>query len=320
MRPSTRHPVFLIALGAALVAVVAVIVTAGPPVAAASDGATLLAWAAQDEPDTPMEALGPEVCAACHGEVVERFTGPHAGFASCADCHGGGTAHVEAGGTVATIRSFGARAGGTTTLAQAQACLACHGDDHPRFPASSHAAAGIGCADCHTVHGETAPGDSMLRQAAGPGSLIDRPMDALSLETRTCRECHGAVFSQFELAERHRLQEGILGCGSCHDPHQPTDRGLLAGAAQPGCVDCHGDKTGPFVFEHGSALVEGCVACHTPHGSTNRHMLKFQRTAELCYSCHPQVPGFHARFTLDTVCTNCHTSIHGSNFHAAFLE
>jgi hypothetical protein len=49
-------------------------------------------------------------------------------------------------------------------------------------------------------------------------------------------------------------------------------------------------------------------------------MLKFQRTAELCFSCHAQVPGFHSRFTLDTVCTNCHATVHGSNFDRFFLK
>ena len=32
------------------------------------------------------------------------------------------------------------------------------------------------------------------------------------------------------------------------------------------------------------------------------------------------VPGFHTRFTNESVCTNCHSTIHGSNFDAAFLK
>jgi hypothetical protein len=49
-------------------------------------------------------------------------------------------------------------------------------------------------------------------------------------------------------------------------------------------------------------------------------MLLFQNVAELCFSCHATVPGFHARFTLETQCTNCHSSIHGSNFDPFFLK
>jgi uncharacterized paraquat-inducible protein A len=49
-------------------------------------------------------------------------------------------------------------------------------------------------------------------------------------------------------------------------------------------------------------------------------MLKFQNVAEACFSCHAVVPSFHSRFTAETPCTNCHSTIHGSNFHPAFLK
>ena len=127
-----------------------------------------------------------------------------------------------------------------------------------------------------------------------------------------CWECHGDVVAQFELNEKHRLEEGIIECTSCHDPHRIEVREQLGGFKQSQCETCHADKAGPFVFEHGAVRVEGCVACHTAHGSPNRHMLPFQSVAEVCYSCHSLVPSFHSRFTLDTVCTNCHTAIHGS--------
>ena len=63
-----------------------------------------------------------------------------------------------------------------------------------------------------------------------------------------------------------------------------------------------------------------CSACHTAHGSPNRHLLNFQAVAELCFSCHNMVPGFHARFTLETQCTNCHSTIHGSFLSPFFLR
>jgi DmsE family decaheme c-type cytochrome len=147
-------------------------------------------------------------------------------------------------------------------------------------------------------------------------------MDGVSA---ACAECHADVAHDFEFNERHRLQEGILTCTSCHDPHGPSDRMRLAAFKQEACIDCHTDKGGPFVYEHGSSRVDGCVACHTPHGSVNRHLLTFQATGELCYSCHAVVPAFHVagsppRFGLDTNCTNCHSSIHGSNLDPFFLK
>ena len=49
-------------------------------------------------------------------------------------------------------------------------------------------------------------------------------------------------------------------------------------------------------------------------------MLHIQKVTELCYSCHATAPGFHVRFTAETQCTSCHSQIHGSNLHPAFLQ
>lgn len=279
-----------------------------------------------------------EDCAACHAEVVEHFDrGPHAEldknpdrlpegvYLSCSGCHTGNVdAHIESGGEEG-LMSFGE---GTPAIAKIQGCTNCHGSTHPRFQATAHARAGLDCASCHSVH-QTSPNWSLLKSgesaALNARSIRD---DELSLSSATCYECHQDVFTEFEFNERHRLQEGILDCTSCHNPHEPQRRAHLAGFKQESCIDCHTDKGGPFVFEHASSIVDGCVSCHTPHGSPNRHMLTFQSTAELCYSCHAEVPQFHfgfnptapPRFGLDTQCTNCHSSIHGSNFDPAFLK
>jgi len=49
-------------------------------------------------------------------------------------------------------------------------------------------------------------------------------------------------------------------------------------------------------------------------------MLTFQNVTDLCYSCHANAPSFHSRFTKDTRCTNCHSTIHGSNLSEVFLK
>ena len=43
-------------------------------------------------------------------------------------------------------------------------------------------------------------------------------------------------------------------------------------ANEPGCFTCHGDKRGPFTFEHGPDRFSGCSTSHTPHGSSNARM------------------------------------------------
>jgi len=302
--------------------------SAGPPAGATPASPPPLQDEAGEAAEPAAASYDLEVCGTCHEDVVASFgRGPHATIDtaawadahgpafSCGSCHGDLEQHVEEGGGTGNVFAFGPE---STGLQQSGACLACHGDEHPRFLQSQHSRAGVSCTTCHDIHHPQAGSIALLR--AGAAAPPPRPFDDLSLATRTCAECHESVFTEFAFNERHRLQEGILDCRSCHDPHAPSTRGSLMAAQEQGCVTCHTDKEGPFVFEHGSVQVEGCTACHTPHGSPNRHMLTFQRTAELCFSCHVAIPGFHARFNLETVCTNCHATIHGSNFDRFFLK
>lgn len=294
-------------------------------------------------PGAPQERTGGEPtpitleeCAACHEEQVTAFQrNPHSaldtkGLAaragasfSCNACHGDPTRHIDEGGGEGTIFAFGA---GDLPKVKSQNCLTCHGDAHPRFFASPHAISGMDCTSCHTIHATETRNWNLLKSWNGDSRQPGRR--AMGAASANCLECHRDVFAEFKFNERHRLQEGILDCTSCHNPHAPQTRMLLGGFKQEQCVDCHTDKGGPFVFEHASSRTEGCTACHSPHGSPNRHQLKFQRVAELCFSCHPAVPQFHLgfspvgppRFNLDTVCTNCHSTIHGSNFDPFFLK
>lgn len=281
---------------------------------------------AQDPPEPD-----PTVCLFCHSEQAGPTPGdPHstglegAPFAttggSCVSCHRDGAAHVEAGGGFGSILAFG---DGDAPRAGAEACLACHVAEHPRFFASEHARAGISCTNCHRMHQET----------YDPGSLLDlvdilatadpaRGPDAASI---SCIRCHGDVGAKFEMNERHRLDAGSMSCVSCHDAHDSFAAARLGGpGGAESCLQCHTNLGGPFIFEHPASRVEGCTACHDPHGSPNRHLLSFHEQGQLCYSCHVQMPGFHlgspVRFGADANCTNCHSAIHGSNLDRTFLR
>jgi len=280
-----------------------------------------------EEDEEEALAFDSSVCAACHEDQVSAFesnphallndpewSAPSAEDGSCVACHAGALTHAEEGGGEGNVFAFGEE---TAAAAQIGACQACHADTHPRFRTSEHAQAGLACADCHQIHQAGAAAVALLR--SGPPTAAD-PAHAVGASSGMCANCHGDVFTRFQWNERHRLQEGILDCTSCHDPHERATRARLGGHSQGTCLDCHTDKGGPFVFEHASSRFEGCVACHDPHGSPNRHLLRVQRVAELCLSCHAQVPGFHSRFDLNTVCTNCHATTHGSNFDPFFLK
>lgn len=254
-------------------------------------------------------------CGECHGEEVNALAEtPHAALdreglvakagvaQSCEACHGDPTEHLRTDGEAAVF-TFS-----DTPQRNAEQCLTCHADTHPRFRLSAHAKAGLACVSCHAIHPVDAPAEPEVA------------MDLRGRPSAKCVDCHASEFTQFTFTDHHRLEEGTLECTSCHDPHAPPERPILGGFKQETCVGCHTDKGGPFIFEHPASRVEGCTSCHTPHGSPNRHLLMFQAVAEQCFSCHAAVPSFHTRFTLDTQCTNCHSQIHGSNLDPFFLK
>ncbi len=250
-------------------------------------------------------------CAECHEDLAKGFKmGPHftidtKGLAkgigadfSCGSCHGDLKKHIEdaEAGNIFAFKST------DPTTKKSNQCLKCHKDNKADYFASSHAKAALDCTECHSVHKKT----KRYLLKSGP--------------TKSCYKCHQDVFAKFNLNEKHKLKEGALKCGDCHDPHKPAATERLAGFKQEACFKCHTNKQGPFLYEHNAVRVEGCTACHDVHGSPNRHMLITQSVSELCYSCHSRVPGWHSRFTPESNCVSCHSTIHGSNFNPKFVK
>ena len=280
--------------------------------------------------------LSPEIvttlCRTCHTDKFQGQTSnPHqvldtdawrertGNQPGCLNCHTDVTQHMTEGGGRGNVFAFRDEPPAEIN----ETCLGCHASSHTEFDRSAHAQAGLSCVDCHSQHAEE-PAAALLRITP---DLLGR-LERAGPSSQVCAGCHEDVLATFSLNERHRLREGALECSSCHDPHAPATRQLLGGFTQEQCGDCHADKNGPFVFEHAASRVEGCTSCHSPHGSPNRHLLSHQRVAELCVSCHAVLPQFHVgfnpsappRFGLDTQCTNCHSTIHGSNLDPAFLK
>jgi len=242
-----------------------------------------------------------EICAECHDDLAKAFMSkPHAVNNSCTACHGDAETHIEEGGGP-NIFAFKST---DIPIAKTEKCLTCHIKSNSAYFASPHGKGSMDCTSCHAIHASET-NSSLLK--VGP--------------TKTCYVCHNEVFSEFQLNERHRLQEGIMDCTSCHNPHVPATRERLGGFKHESCFKCHTDKEGPYLYEHEASRIEGCTACHEVHGSPNRHMLTFQSVADLCFSCHGAAPDWHARFdAYSTNCTSCHATIHGSNLSKIFLK
>jgi DmsE family decaheme c-type cytochrome len=146
--------------------------------------------------------------------------------------------------------------------------------------------------------------------------------------TELCLSCHKSTQAQFAQSTHHRLKEGVLECSNCHNPHGTANGKQLRADNKEVCVQCHQDKRGPFMYEHGAMLSEsGCITCHENHGGAGRNMLKARDPKTLCMTCHSrEAIGMHGvsgiqynngvptgGLTSAGDCTRCHSEIHGSN-------
>ena len=293
-------------------------------------------WAAdgtapQSAPPAGATYVGSETCKGCHEDtpagLFKHFQkNPHRqallqGAAKeaqgCESCHGPGSAHVEGGGDKSKIFSFTSN----PRTSQNKQCLTCHGvsAEHGAFLASKHGRSDVGCTSCHSVHApEVQP--ALLRQTS----------------PQLCYTCHTEVRAEFVRPFRHRVNERLISCNDCHNPHGgQIGRQLRVSASTDAqvCTSCHQDKLGPFTFEHVPVRTEGCTVCHQPHGSTTPRMLKRATVNVLCLQCHtrtlnssptvlspaPEGP-VHNQQQRYVSCTVCHVFVHGSNSSAVFFK
>lgn len=298
------------------------------PAISAQDAKDQSAAAAKSNtaPATSAQYVGSETCKGCHEEVEKGLhANPHfallesdkkpanAAWHGCESCHGPGSAHVEGGGDKTKILNFKDL---SPEKASAQ-CLTCHQTSHEQvnFKRSPHLANGVGCNSCHSVH---TPKEKK--------ALLSAPSPTL------CYQCHTETKAEFSRPFRHRVNEGLLQCNDCHNPHGGfLGKQLRSTAAQDQvCMKCHTEKKGPFVYEHLPVKTEGCASCHTPHGSTNARLLKVSNINQLCLQCHtlstsnipsqPPAGPAHNQAQKYQACTSCHTAIHGSNFSEVFFK
>jgi DmsE family decaheme c-type cytochrome len=279
----------------------------------------------------PAEYVGSDVCQGCHEDIFNAFQkSPHHEVEinkkykfdtkACESCHGPGSKHADSA-SADDIRN-------PARLRPAVAdrdCLACHLNRPTQVGRinGSHARNQVACVACHSVH-KNGPNGLVARKAADVNKL--------------CAGCHTDIWASFQQPYRHRLPEGAMSCVDCHNPHGSLLPHNLqtAQANEPGCFKCHGDKAGPFTFEHAPVRLDGCDACHMPHGSNNPRMLTRSEVRYVCLECHSNLPtpAAAAAATLGSVppafhdlrapqfreCTTCHQKVHGSYVDPGLLR
>ena len=262
--------------------------------------------------------VGSDTCAGCHQDVTKAFaSNPHTKMAqmhgksgiTCENCHGAGKAHADSADPSKIFNPAKA----STKEVDAR-CLDCHQGQHSNFERSGHGEANVSCVSCHSIHGGQDP--EHLLKAAQPA---------------LCFQCHGDTRPQFSMPFHHKVEEGLVKCSDCHDPHGTFGRKGLKSASQQDavCLKCHAETAGPFVYEHAVVKTEGCVACHSPHGSPNPRLLNRANVNTICLQCHSPSQNFstgepigpaHNQAVQYQSCTICHTDIHGSNVSAVFFN
>jgi DmsE family decaheme c-type cytochrome len=282
----------------------------------------------QQQPSGPAEYMGSVVCQGCHDEIFAKFqkANPHRILETdktrgweekaCESCHGPGSKHAESTSAADIINPVKLKPSTAD-----RNCLRCHINQPTNAGRvhGGHARNQVACVSCHSVH---------------------TPRRAAEMRTAQCTTCHTSVWAQFQKPYRHNLPEGSMTCVDCHNPHGGMPHKLSAmrntSTREPGCFKCHGDKRGPFTFEHAPVKLEGCATCHQPHGSANPRMLTRHEVRFQCMECHtnlPQTtlersaelggipPAFHnllsPRFRN---CTVCHSRIHGSHVSRNFTR
>jgi DmsE family decaheme c-type cytochrome len=289
-------------------------------------------------PSTALAAdyVGSNVCRTCHPDIWANFyRNPHyKSLASgqeapentgCEGCHGPGQAHVQARGGKASIVAFSQLAPDKVL----DTCLRCHGQTLSRanIRRSVHTQEEVVCINCHSVHRSQSPRFLLARRQAD-----------------LCYGCHSSVRAQFAMPFKHRVNEGVVQCTDCHNPHGAFTPSYTMGSRprmmehadvnEEPCLKCHADKRGPFVYEHSAVRLEGCRSCHSPHGSMNARMLRRPTVFTTCLECHNGAGEFGRRASGITHqssthnladpryqnCTTCHTRIHGSNSDSFFLR
>lgn len=270
--------------------------------------------------DVTYAPRGADTCLTCHrnpavtpilSSVHGNRANPLTPFANhdCESCHGASPTHYQAMQSPAVVfGNGGGRFPASDVATQNGMCLSCHeSGQRLHWASSEHQFADLSCATCHKVH---------QSQSAVPAGLES---------TKLCLSCHLEKRAQIAQRSHHPLNEGLMTCTDCHNPHGSDTVALLAkSSVNETCIECHTEKRGPLLWEH-EPVTDDCTNCHNPHGSTQSRLLT-ARLPFLCQTCHSDAfhpsslytgrdtpPTGAGQAVLGSSCTNCHSQIHGSN-------
>src|SRR5262249_52155771 len=134
--------------------------------------AAVIALGALAMKDAVAAPPGPEVCQGCHEAYFQTFShsvhgnkdNPRAPVNSqgCANCHGDGTKHVEAGGGRGVGGIVNPSSNALSAEQKDKICLTCHeANRHLSFwDSGKHRKNDVSCTNCHSTHSDR---DTLLK-------------------------------------------------------------------------------------------------------------------------------------------------------------
>ncbi len=214
-------------------------------------------------PHTVGFSPAPQSCDVCHGmppasgaHLAHMNRGDAARVTDCTACHPAISAWNQPGHRDGTVQMADGR-----TLADTNACTACHGNTAVQAKSAWKTGAALtNCLGCHNSQnpartaGVTAPAvDAHWRENGHGAAGIDL----------ACTACHDPTARHItgRLGDDTRLKaQGDALCLRCHDGSKAT------------AVSAHGNKNWPRATQ--SPFAVACAECHDPHGSSNLHMVR----------------------------------------------
>lgn len=278
-------------------------------------------------PAAGSDYAGSDTCIGCHPDQGKHFQSTVMGRAfahpknekeklGCEACHGPGKAHAAAGGGKDTIPVRFSKDSPNTVEEKNSACISCHARGNRLFwRGSPHETRNMACTDCHVGH--EPQGRKLSADARFSAPLTDT-RSTKQPQPELCLQCHQMRRAQLQRSSHMPYREGKVTCTSCHNPHgTPNPKQLIQATTNENCLSCHAERRGPFLWEH-PPVMENCANCHEAHGTNNPQLLKVRmpRVCDACHvtSRHPTTPTLlNSIRDFNRGCTNCHSTIHGSN-------
>ena len=184
---------------------------AGEPRADSKQNSAASAGSTSPAKDSNSDYVGAAVCQTCHAEIFSNWEKtPHwkttldtkggPSRQGCEGCHGPGAAHVAGGGDKTKIFIFADHSPKEIN----SRCLTCHASsaEHMNAANSLHRQNDVSCISCHSPH-----------HAQVSEALLIKPQPEL------CYGCHLQQKPQFSMPFHHRVNEGLVQCTDCHNPH-----------------------------------------------------------------------------------------------------